>query len=151
MKNQRSTPPVTTTRRIALFTALSGAGALCHAVAKPIGALGSGNGPPIVVYGLTITPTSQITAFGENNYQFSNKTTQRYWVFVLGQGSSLASANPSKVTIWYLDDKGNWQREPTMPPAQVTAYLLRPDQTIVVRCSADTAVEFQTRPLTRDE
>ncbi|TDM06147.1 MAG: hypothetical protein C4K60_16020 [Ideonella sp. MAG2] len=151
MKTPRSKPPVTNARRIALFTALSGAGALGHALAKPIGTLGSGNGPPITINGLIVSPPSQSASCGELTFQFGNKTTQRYWVFVLGQGSSLTSANPSKVTIWYLDDKGNWQREPTMPPAQTTAYLLRPDQTITLSFPKDSAVEFQTRPLTRDE
>ena len=151
MTVQRSTPPAVNSRRIALLTALSGAGALCEAVAKPIGTLGSGNGPPITINGLIVTPPAQTENLGEEQYQFSNRTTQRYWVFVLGPGNFLGFANPRKVTIWYLDEKGQWQSEPTGPTALTTAYLLRPEQTIGINCPRNGAVQFQTRPLTRDE
>lgn len=151
MKSPHTKPLTSFSRRMALTVALSGAGAFSQAMAKPLGALGSGNGPPITVSGLTITPPGQQSIAGADAYQFTNKTSQRYWVFAIGQGSFLNFAKPSKVITWYLDDRGSWQSEPTVPAAQITAYLVKPDQTIALSGPAGTTLEFQTRPLTRDE
>lgn len=139
--------PPKANRRLAIVSALAASGWRNLADAQALPPPSGGNGPPANTNGMRIVPVNPVCN-GPSEYLFDNLESGKYWVFATGDGVTLSHPKPPKIVYWGLDGNGQWvyMTEGNVYPF-LTAYLLKPSQSIHLTWPFSIPVDFTIRPI----